>query len=164
MLISLIVAMTPDRLIGAAGRLPWHMPEDLKRFKQLTLGHALIMGRKTYASIGRPLPGRRNLIITHNPAPPAIAGVEWFTSLESALTSAQTAGETECFIAGGAQIYAQALLLAHRLYITYVQEGDGTFHGDTYFPAWDHSQWRTLRREPAPNMEFVTYERLTTNH
>jgi dihydrofolate reductase len=158
MLISIIVAMTPDRLIGAAGRLPWYLPEDLKRFRKLTMGHAMVMGRKTFSSIGRALPGRRNLVVSRNPNPPAVEGVEWFVSLEEAIAFARTSGETECFIAGGTEIYHEALQTAHRMYITYVQR-DFPFQGDTYFPMWDQTQWTVVSHELVKDLEFVVYER-----
>nr|AIA15242.1 Dihydrofolate reductase [uncultured bacterium] len=159
MLISIIVAMTPDRLIGAAGRLPWYLPEDLRRFKARTTGHAIIMGRKTFSSIGRALPKRRNLVVSRNANPPATEGVEWFTSLDDALAFARTAGETECFIAGGTEIYAEGLAKAHRMYVTFVQR-DFPFQGDTYFPMWDQSQWQAVNHELVKDLEFVTYERV----
>lgn len=161
MLISIVVAMTPERLIGAAGRLPWHLPEDLKRFRKLTLGHAMVMGRKTFSSLGRPLPGRRNLVVSRNANPPAVAGggVEWFTSLDDAVAAARAGGETECFIAGGTEIYAAALKCADRMYITFVQ-GDSPYQGDTYFPAWDPAQWQTAQAERVGALEFVVYERV----
>src|ERR1051325_9491297 len=112
MILSIIVAMTPDRLIGAAGRLPWYLPEDLKRFRAITMGHAIIMGRKTFSSIGRPLHGRRNLVVSCNPEPPRIEGVEWFKSLDEAIAAARAGNETECFIAGGTEIYAEGLTKA----------------------------------------------------
>jgi dihydrofolate reductase len=156
--ISIIVAMTPDRLIGAAGRLPWYLPEDMRRFRLRTMGHTIIMGRKTFASIGRALPGRRNLVISRNPNPSHIAGVEWFRSLEEALDFAQAAGETECFIAGGTEVYAEALPKATRMYVTYVQR-DFPFQGDTYFPMWDQAQWMALSHDLVKDLEFVTYEK-----
>jgi dihydrofolate reductase len=156
--ISIIVAMTPDRLIGAAGRLPWYLPEDLRRFRLRTMGHTIIMGRKTFSSIGRALPGRRNLVVSRNPNPPHIAGVEWFRSLEEALEFAEAAGETECFIAGGTEVYAEALPKATRLYVTYVQR-DFPFQGDTYFPVWDQSQWVAAGRDLVKDLEFVAYEK-----
>lgn len=158
MLISIIVAMTPERLIGAAGRLPWYLPEDLKRFRARTMGHAIIMGRKTFSSIGRALVGRRNLVISRNPNPPHIDGIEWFHSLDDALAFAESSGETECFVAGGTEIYASALPRAQRLYITFVQR-DFPFQGDTYFPVWDQTQWTVTRHELLKDLEFVTYER-----
>ncbi|HEY4329702.1 MAG TPA: dihydrofolate reductase [Phycisphaerae bacterium] len=158
MLISIIVAMTPGRLIGAAGRLPWYLPEDLRRFRLRTMGHAMVMGRKTFSSIGRALPGRRNLVISRNANPPTVEGVEWFTSLDEATAFAQRAGETECFIAGGTEVYAEALTKAHRMYVTFVQR-DFPFQGDTYFPMWDQTQWQATTHELVKDLEFVTYER-----
>ena len=157
MLISIIVAMTPERLIGAAGRLPWYLPEDLKRFRARTLGHAMIMGRKTFSSIGRALPGRRNLVVSRNPNPPAVEGVEWFGSLDEALEFARGAGETECFVAGGTEIFAEAIAKADRMYVTFVQR-DFPFQGDTYFPIWDQTQWKATSHELVKDLEFVTYE------
>ena len=158
MLISIIVAMTPERLIGAAGRLPWHLPEDLKRFRRRTMGHAIIMGRKTFSSIGRALPGRRNLVVSRNPNPPAIEGVDWFGSLDEAIAFARNTGETECYIAGGTEIYTEALTRADRMYITYVQR-DFPFQGDTYFPVWEQTQWKISEYELVKDLEFVVYER-----
>jgi dihydrofolate reductase len=158
MLISIIVAMTPDRLIGAAGRLPWYLPDDLKRFRRLTMGHAIVMGRKTFSSIGRALPGRRNLVVSRNLNPPQTEGVEWFHSLDEAVAAAGSKGETECFIAGGTEIYAEALKKAHRLYVTYVQR-DFPFQGDTYFPMWDQTEWSLVSHELVKDLEFVVYER-----
>jgi dihydrofolate reductase len=158
MLISIIVAMTPDRLIGAAGRLPWYLPDDLKRFRRLTMGHAIVMGRRTFSSIGRALPGRRNLVVSRNPNPPQTEGIEWFHSLDDAVAAARQAGETECFIAGGTEIYAEALKKAHRLYVTYVQR-DFPFQGDTYFPIWNQTEWSMVSHELVKDLEFVVYER-----
>lgn len=158
MLISIIVAMTPDRLIGAAGRLPWYLPEDLKRFRKLTMGHAMVMGRRTFSSIGRALPGRRNLVVTRNANPPVVEGVEWFNSLDEAIDFARSTGESECFIAGGTEIYAEALAKSHRMYVTYVQR-DFPFQGDTYFPMWEQTDWSVVSHELVKDLEFVVYER-----
>ena len=158
MIISIIVAMTPERLIGAAGRLPWYLPDDLKRFRKLTMGHAIVMGRKTFSSIGRALPGRRNLVVSRNANPPATEGIEWFTSLDEAIEFARAAGETECFIAGGTEIYSEALTKATRMYVTYVQR-DFPFQGDTYFPMWDQSQWKLVSHELVKDLAFCVYER-----
>ena len=160
MLVSIIVAMTPDRLIGAAGRLPWYLPDDLKRFKKLTTGHAIVMGRKTFSSIGRPLPGRRNLVVSRNPDPPKKEGIEWFQTLDDAIAAAAAKGETECFIAGGTEIYAEALTKAHRMYVTFVQR-DFPFQGDTYFPMWDQREWKVESQELVKDLEFVVYTHIT---
>ena len=150
--------MTPERLIGAAGRLPWYLPEDLRRFRKLTMGHAMVMGRKTFSSIGRALPGRRNLVVSRNPDPPVVEGVEWFVSLDAAVEFARSAGESECFIAGGTEIFAEGLEKANRMYVTYVQR-DFPFQGDTYFPMWDQKKWRVISHELVKDLEFVVYER-----
>ena len=159
MIVSIIVAMTPERLIGAAGRLPWYLPDDLKRFRKLTMGHAILMGRKTFSSIGRALPGRRNLVISRNANPPKTEGVEWFASLDEALEAARVGGEAECFIAGGTEIYAAGLERADRMYITFVQR-DFPFQGDTYFPMWDQTQWKASSTERKGDLEYVVYERV----
>lgn len=161
MLVSIIVAMTPDRLIGAAGRLPWYLPEDLKRFRLRTMGHSMIMGRKTFSSIGRALPGRRNLVISRNANPPAVEGVEWFGSLNEAVAFARNSGDSECFIAGGTEVYAEGLKIADRMYVTFVQR-DFPFQGDTYFPVWDQTQWKAASHELVKDLEFVVYERSGT--
>jgi dihydrofolate reductase len=140
-LVSLIVAMDRDRVIGAGGRLPWHIPEDLKRFRQLTLGHHVIMGRKTWQSIGRALPGRTNIVLTRQPGFRA-EGVQVVSSLEDALRLA--AGDAEVFVIGGGELYAQALPLADRLYITEVR---GEFAGDTWFPEPPAGAWQEVSRE-----------------
>ncbi len=158
MLISIIVAMTPERLIGAAGRLPWYLPEDLKRFRARTMGHAIVMGRKTFSSVGRALPGRRNLVVSRNANPPKTEGVEWFHSLNDAIAAAKSAGEAECFIAGGTEIYAEGLTVADRMYVTFVQR-DFPFQGDTYFPMWDQKLWKVASHELVKDLEFVMYER-----
>ena len=139
--VSLIVAMDRARAIGSAGRLPWHIPADLKRFRALTTGHHIVMGRKTYESIGRLLPGRTSVIVTRNPDY-AVPGALVAHSVEEALT--RCAGETEIFVIGGAQVYREALPLAHRLYLT---EVDGTFPADTWFPELPDATWRELSRE-----------------
>jgi dihydrofolate reductase len=157
MLVSIIVAMGAGRVIGVGGKLPWRLPEDLKRFKARTLGHTIIMGRKTFESMGRPLPKRRNLVISRNPAPPVIAGVEWVQSLEEGIAAAERAGETECFLGGGTAVYAEGLKQADRIYVTYV--AGPAVQGDAYFPPWDDMEWREVRRETAAGMEFVDYAR-----
>jgi dihydrofolate reductase len=141
MILSIIVAMTPNRVIGANNRLLWRLPAELQYFKKTTWGKPIIMGRKTHESIGRALPGRRNIIISHNPYFQA-EGCEILASLEAALTLVEDSEEV--MVIGGAQIYAQALPRAQRLYLTRVHH---EFAGDTYFPEWKASQWRELSRE-----------------
>jgi dihydrofolate reductase len=120
------------------------------------------MGRKTFESLGRPLPGRRNLVITRNPNPQAVAAVEWFKSLDEALDAARLAGETECFIGGGSGVYAQGLKRADRMYITLVRRQTAQ-PGDAYFPQWDEATWKPVKRETVGELEFVDYERVPGN-
>ena len=137
MIVSLIVAMDEQRGIGKEGRLPWHLSADLKRFKRLTMGHHLIMGRKTYESIGRPLPGRTLIVITRNPRY-AAEGCLIAASLKGALAIAEKGGETEAFIAGGGQIFAQALPLADRIYMTLVH---AVVKANVFFPEYEPKDW-----------------------
>lgn len=130
MMISLIVAMAENRTIGKDNKLPWKLPADLQRFKKLTTGHAVIMGRKTFESIGRPLPQRQNIVISRNPNFKA-AGIEVASSLSKALEAAK--GD-EVFVIGGQQIYAEALALADRIYLTLIHE---EIDGDAFFPEFD---------------------------
>lgn len=136
--VSIIVAMDRNRLIGAQNDLPWHLPADLAYFKRTTTGHPIIMGRKTYESIGRPLPKRRNIVVTRNREFVA-EGCEVVHSLEEALNRCP---DGECFVIGGAELFAKALPLADRLYITQIDE---VFAGDVYFPAIDLSDWALVR-------------------
>ena len=157
--LSIIVAADERGGIGRDGGLPWRLPEDLKRFKALTLGHPVIMGRKTYESIGRPLPGRRNIVVTRNAAYQT-DGCEVAASLAAALAACQ-GGSDEIFVIGGAQIYAEALPLAQRLYLTEIRRA---FEGDARFPDWDPTAWKETVREAhrtADGLEygFAVYDR-----
>jgi dihydrofolate reductase len=158
--VSIIVAMALNRTIGINNTLPWRCPEDLKHFKKLTMGHHMIMGRKTYDSIGKPLPGRTTVVVTRNPAL-KIDGCIVTQSLEEAIKACTN--ENEIFIVGGGDIYAQALQLAHKLYITEIQQ---EVTGDAIFPAFDKNEWSEISRdrhaqqEPqALKYDFVTYRR-----
>ncbi len=146
MLISLIVAIDEDMGIGKDGRLPWHLRADLQRFKRLTMGHHLVMGRKTYQSIGKPLPGRKNIILSRDPAFQA-PGCLVLPSLQEALDLARQGSEDELFIIGGGQIYAQALPLADRIYLTRVHTRAGC---DITFPPFDPAEWAESRRSEHP--------------
>lgn len=139
--LSIIVAMARNRVIGRDGDLPWHLSADLKRFRKLTTGHAILMGRKTYDSIGRPLPERRSIVITRN-AGYHPEGVKIASSVESALSLVRD--DAEAFIIGGATIYEQALPLADRLYVTLVE---AEVDGDTSFPEIDAAQWQLVSEE-----------------
>ncbi|MEK7607061.1 MAG: dihydrofolate reductase [Patescibacteria group bacterium] len=152
--LSIIAAIGPNNVIGKKGVLPWHLPEDIKRFKQLTMGHPIIMGRKTYESIGKPLPGRVNIVITRqeNFAAP---GCAVFQSLKEAIAKFK---DQDPFVIGGAEIYRLALPLADRLYITEVRIPT---EGDVFFPEFDRGQWTETSREPHEHFDFVVMERDT---
>lgn len=161
MRINLIVAMARNRVIGAGNKMPWHLPVDFAWFRRQTMGHPLIMGRKTFESIGRPLPGRENIVVSRNAAWRA-EGVQTCHSLDAALH--RTESEAEVFVIGGATLYAQALPIAQRIFLT---EVDVAPEGDTWFPALSTQEWREFSREPvaadaknAYAMEFVVLERL----
>ena len=143
MLISLIVAMDEERGIGKGGKVPWHLKADLQRFKALTMGHHLIVGRKTWESIGRLLPGRKMLIITRDPAyrPEDCPECVVVNSLQAALDVAQQAGEEEAFIGGGGEIFTQALPLADRIYLTTVHTRAGC---DVFFPLFNPDEWEEM--------------------
>lgn len=143
-MLSLIVAMDHNRLIGRDNDLPWRLPDDLRQFKRLTVGKTILMGRKTWESLRRPLPDRENWVLSRDPSFTA-TGARVFTSLNDAL-AAHTDGEL--MVIGGAQLYGQALPLAQRLYLTEVDARiDG---GDAWFPAIDPAQWREISAEAHP--------------
>lgn len=141
MLISLIVAMDKGGLIGRDNSLPWRLSADLKHFKKITMGNPIIMGRRTHESIGRPLPGRRNIVITSQPGYQA-EGCEVVDSPAEALNL--TADSEEVMIMGGASLYREFLPMAQRLYITRVE---ATLPGDTYFPDWSPEAWQCRDRQ-----------------
>lgn len=158
--ISLIVAMDRKRGIGIANQLPWKLPEDLAHFKRTTTGHAIIMGRKTFDSIGRPLPGRRSIVVTRNP--------DWrHEGTQVAATPEQACAlarhEQEAFIIGGAEIFEQTIALADRMIVT---EIDAEFDCDTFFPQVDQASWQETSRESlhsaASGLDYaiVTYDRV----
>lgn len=161
MLLSIIVALSDNRVIGAGNQLPWRLSADLKRVKALTMGHHLIMGRKTYESIGRPLPGRTNVIITRNSSY-APEGCVVADSLPAALESA--ASDSEVFVFGGGEIFREALPLVKRIYLTHVH---CQIEGDTHFPELNPTEWREVERQDFKSDEkneydysFVTLDRI----
>jgi len=154
-IISLIVALSKNRAIGVENRLPWHLPEDLKRFRALTRGHPVIMGRKTFESIGRLLPERQNVIVTRQ-ADYRVAGADVVHSLEEALRLAR-ADSGEIFVIGGGEIYRQALQMADRIYLTWV---DVDVEGDAFFPEWNTQDFVTVANEVHPGYRFETLERI----
>jgi dihydrofolate reductase len=158
--LSIIVAMAQNRTIGVNNTLPWRCPEDLKHFKALTMGHHMIMGRKTFDSIGKPLPGRTTVIVTRD-RNLQIEGCVIAHSLQDAIKAC--ASDTQTFIVGGADIYSQSLQLADTLYITEIQQ---EVVGDAHFPEFDKNVWQETAREvrsqetPQPlHYHFVTYRR-----
>lgn len=163
MKLSIIVAMSANRVIGRNNALPWKLKADLARFQRLTMGHCLLMGRNTFESIGRPLPGRKMVVLTCRPdyAPP---GVVVAHSLDEALRSVVEGGaDDEVFVAGGEQLYRQTIARAERLYLTLVH---GEFEGDAHFPEFDVGSWTLLSREDHPAdadnphpFSFLVYDR-----
>lgn len=135
-MLSIIAAMSENRVIGRGGRLPWHLPADLAHFKSLTMGHAMIMGRKTYDSIGRPLPGRTSIVLSRSRAIEA-PGVITARSLNDAIAAA--AGGAEVFVIGGSEVFAAALPMADRLHLTIVHTTIPD--GDVFFPSFDDRRW-----------------------
>ena len=160
MIISLISAMDRNRLIGNNNQLPWHLPADFAHFKSVTMGKPVIMGRKTYESIGKPLPGRTNIVLTREPGM-RFEGVSCASSIEQAI--ALVADAEEIMIIGGSTIYEMLLPQANRLYLTYV---DAEFEGDAWFPEFDNNQWseiesvlRKADEKNAYDCRFVTLEK-----
>lgn len=163
--VSLIVAVAANGVIGRDGDLPWHLPEDLRRFKRLTSGHHLIVGRATWESIGRPLPDRHFVVVTRGEVP-ALAGVTAVRSVEAGIRFALAAGDDEPFVAGGTGIFREALErdLVDRIHLTRVHR---EYEGDAVFPAFDERRFREVAREthPAdpdsgrPAFDFLVYER-----
>jgi len=164
MRLSLIVAMARNRVIGLDGGLPWRLSADLRRFKSLTMGHHLIMGRKTYDSLGRPLPGRTSIVLTRQANFVAADGVLLARDLDQAIALASAGGDDEAFVIGGAEIYRLALPRCDRLHVTRVA---ADVAGDTWFADWDESQWRLEASEPhfadeknQYDFTFETYSRV----
>ncbi|QXB27875.1 type 3 dihydrofolate reductase [Aeromonas sp. FDAARGOS 1405] len=162
MKISMIAAMAHDRVIGKDNQMPWHLPADLAHFKRVTLGKPVLMGRKTFESIGRPLPGRRNLVISRNPGYQA-GGIEVVGSVEAALALLASSTVEELMVIGGGHLYTEMLPSADRLYLTQI---DLSVEGDTRFPAFDDGQWLRIDCESHPADEknphpyrFETWQR-----
>ena len=157
--IAIIAAVARNGVIGVRNRMPWHVPEDLKRFRRLTLGHAVIMGRRTFESIGKPLAGRNNIVVTRSPGWTG-SGCRAAHSIETALAAVHA--QQEAFVIGGAEIYALALPFACRLYITEIERD---FEGDAFFPEFDRSRWREVSRDSRVlggavgfSYDFVAYD------
>ncbi len=159
MIISIVVAIAENHAIGKDNKLLWYLPNDLKHFKTITSGHTVIMGRKTYDSVGKPLPNRRNIIITRQQID--IPGCEVVNSLDQAIALCKT--EEEVFIVGGAEIYRQSMTITNKIYLTIVHHN---FEGDTYFPDIEENIWiETEREDHDPDEKnklaysFITLER-----
>jgi dihydrofolate reductase len=157
--VTIIAAIAANGIIGKDNKMPWHLPEDLKHFKALTMGHPMIMGRKTWESLPGRLPGRPHIVVSRDPGYRA-AGAAVVNSLAAAIAAAGDADEV--FVIGGAELYAQALAVADRLQLT---EIDAEFDGDTRFPTWNRSDWRETARQSGRSASglahaFLTYERV----
>ena len=158
--IYLIAAVAQNGVIGLDGKLPWHLPEDLKHFKTLTLGHPVIMGRKTWESLGKALPGRKNIVVTTTPGYVA-SGAVVVSSLKAAL--AACAGAPSAFVIGGHGLFVESLPVASGLELTEIRRD---YAGDTWFPEFDRKHWRETKREAhtgsaGVRFDFVSYERAT---
>lgn len=160
-ILSMIVAHANNRVIGKNNDMPWHLPADLAYFKKTTLGKPIVMGRKTYQSIGRPLPGRKNIVISRDENFTA-PGVEVVTSVEAAL--ALVIEHEEVMVIGGGAIYQHCLASAQRLYITHI---DADIEGDTYFPDYDLTVWKKVASDIRPSdeknlyqLDFCVYEKI----
>lgn len=149
---TVLAAMTSARVIGRNNRLPWHIPEELALFRRLTMGSTLIMGRRTFAAIGRPLSGRRNIVVSRTL--PTTAGIEICDSFLRALRLA--AGDQEIFVIGGRRIFSEALPLADYLRISWLHQD---YEGDVFFPHLDQAAWRVLAREEAEEFTHLLYRR-----
>ncbi len=163
MRVSVVVAAARNGVIGHHGEIPWRLPDDQRFFKELTNGHCVVMGRKTFDELGRPLPNRENFVLTrrrHDPTP----GVEFFSDLPAAIDRARERGFGECFIAGGEAIYREGMQVANRIYLTRV---DAEPPGDTRFPEIDEAHWRCVDRKLHPiderhahSFAFETWDRV----
>jgi dihydrofolate reductase len=152
--LALVVAVSENGVIGRDGGLPWHLPEDLKHFRRVTTGHAIVMGRRTWESIGRPLPGRRSIVVSRTPGF-APAGAEVAPDLDAALRLARTT-DPEPRIIGGERLFAAALPRVTRVHLTRVHR---VVAGDTFFPALDPAVWREVERREAEGLTFLVLER-----
>lgn len=163
MSIALIAAISRNHVLGKDNQLVWHLPKDLRFFKTKTLGYPLIMGRKTFESFGKPLPGRTNIIITRNPDY-RVEGATVVASLDEALREAATHNSDTIFIAGGAEIYRQAMPLADTMYLTHIH---ADLDGDAFFPEFSEEEWQAVAKESVPidekhayAFDFVTWKRV----
>ena len=157
---SIIVAIGKNSEIGKGNKLLWHIPEDLKNFKEITTGKTVIMGRKTFESIGRPLPNRKNIVLSKNGDKESFEqkGIELYQNLENLIADYKNS-EEEIFIIGGEQIYREFMQkgLVRRLYISYIEFSDS--EADAYFPEIDYNSWRIIKEKSYDNWKFCMYEK-----
>ena len=160
MIISIIAAVSENNVIGRSGKTPWHIPEDLKRFREITLGHHILMGRKTFKSIGKPLPGRTNLIISKDKKL-KIKGTKVFDSIEKAIKFAKNNKEKELFVIGGEKIFNNLINKTNKIHLTKVLKD---YNGDTFFPKIKRNQWKIVSKEKHykynPPFEFLVLKRI----
>jgi dihydrofolate reductase len=152
-MITIIAAMGKNRVIGKNNQLPWNLPDDLRNFKNFTSGNTVVMGHKTFLSIGKPLPNRNNVIISA--LLPPVSGADICKSFEEGIEKARSYGK-EVFISGGASIYAQALPIADKMYLSFVEKD---YEGDVFFPEFDMGAWRVVKRTDFPDFELVEFVR-----
>jgi len=150
-MINIIAAMAKNRVIGCDNKLPWHISDDLKNFKKLTSGNVVIMGRKTFESIGKPLPNRVNIVVSSSM--PEKEGIIVCKSVNDAIQKAKTY-DKEIFIIGGATVYEQTIPWADRMYLSYVK---GNYEGDALFPKFDESKWKVVEKTDFPEFELIVY-------
>jgi dihydrofolate reductase len=154
MRISLVVAAARNHVIGFQGEIPWRLPDDQRFFRRVTIGHTIVMGRKTFDSIGKPLPGRTNLVLSRSPRS-AVDGVRYFGDLKAAESWARDQGTEEFFVIGGEALYRDAITHADRIFLTRV---DAEPKGDVFFPAIDETQWRCIERDERKADERHDYD------
>ena len=150
--LTMVAAVSRNGVIGRDGGLPWHIPGDLAFFKRTTMGHAILMGRRTYDSVGKPLPGRRNIVVTRQSSL-VIPGCEVVHSLAEAIEVARAGGDTDPHVVGGSSLYTEAMPLATRLILTEVDQDISD--GDTFFPDFDRAEWDEVRREAHDGYAFT---------
>lgn len=164
--IAILAAVSSNQVIGLNNTLPWHLPADLKLFKKLTIGQIVVMGRRTFDSIGKPLPGRTNVVLTRRQNPDLPPGIVTANSIQEVLDHFSS-DDRQIFIIGGAEIYRQTLPFCQRLYLTEIKQN---FEGDTFFPEYDHDDWQEISREIHHEVEngmeyhFVVLDRKQTTH
>ena len=156
MQIVLIAALSPDRVIGDKGGIPWHYPKDQQYFKRVTMGHPVIMGRKTFETLRRPLKGRLNIVITRRPDFVAAGGVLVLSTLDAALERCRTDEFDRAFIGGGTELYRLALPMADLMMLTHVPDA---VQGDAYFPDWTEREWEEVDTVEQEGLTYSTYRR-----